>query len=266
MADNHSFLPEDYLEKRAQKRTNFISLTLLVIVMAGVVAAWYVTVQQRSEVRHQQQLVNTQFEEAARRLDQYEKLQKQREQMIHKAYVTGTLVERVPRSVLLAELINSMPPNLSLLDMQLDTKVIAAAPPPTTAMERAGRNRAKKQKQQEAALPKPPETQVRIVLTGIAPTDVQVAQFMSTLGHNAMFTEQHLGFSEETILRSRSMRKFRVDIELTRGFDVQDHQPMMVKRQDVANPMDAALTQQQQQTGGAVDPSLRRSDVPIPQQ
>lgn len=238
MAENHSFLPEDYLEKRAQKRTNFISLTLFVIVMAGVVAAFYVTDQQRREVRDLQSQVNGQFEEAARRLDQFEKLQAQREQMIHKAQVTGTLIERVPRSVLLAELINSMPVNLSLLELNVDTKVLARAPAPKSAMERARNTKAKKKDNDaEPARIQPPETQVEITLIGVAPTDVQVAQFMTSLGHNEMFTDQHLGFSEEAKVKNASMRKFRVGIQIAPGVDVQRHQPKMVKRDSVPNPM-----------------------------
>jgi hypothetical protein len=238
MAENQSFLPEDYLEKRAQTRTTIICVSLFLIVLTGVVAAWVVSWQQYHDVVRHQRQVRAQFEEAAKRLEQFEKLQAQREQMIHKAQVTGTLIERVPRSVLLAELINSMPPNLSLLDMKVDTKVISRPQPPVTAMARA-----RNQKQVAAApvKPQPPETQVTIVLTGVAPTDVQVAQFMSSLGGNVMFANQHLGFSEESKIKDQSMRKFRVDIELAPGIDVQRHEPRMVKRELLNNPMSSKM-------------------------
>lgn len=234
MAEHHSFLPEDYLEKRAQRRTNFFSLTLFVIVMAGVVGAFYVTDQQRRDVKVMQLEVNNQFEEAARRLDQFEKLQQQRQQMIRKAQVTGTLLERVPRSILLAELINAMPLNLSLLDLEVNTKVISKAPVITTALQKASKKKKDKDSPPEYQAP---ETQVDIVLTGVAPTDVQVAQFMTSLGTNPLFVEQNLGFSEETTLNGQSMRKFRVNIQLAPGLDVHQHKPTLVKRDSVPNPM-----------------------------
>lgn len=233
MAEQHSFLPEDYLEKRAQRRTNFFSLTLFVIVMAGVVGAFYVTDQQRNDVKAMQQQVNGQFEEAARRLDQFEKLQQQRQQMVRKAQVTGTLIERVPRSVLLAELINAMPLNLSLLDLDVNTKVISRAPVVTTALEKA---RSKKNKK-SAPVYQAPETRVDIVLTGVAPTDVQVAQFMTALGNNELFSDQNLGYSEETTINGQSMRKFRVNIQLAPDTNVHEHKPTLVKRETVPNPM-----------------------------
>lgn len=258
MADNQSFLPEDYLEKRAQRRTNFFSLTLFVIVMAGVVGAFYVTDQQRRDVRKMQQTVNEQFEVAARQLDQFEKLQAQREQMVRKAQVTGTLLERVPRSVLLAELINSMPPNLSLLDLKVDTKVITRAPRPTTAMERAKLNNDAKNAKPEFQAP---ETQVDITLTGVAPTDVQVAQFMSTLGSNDMFAEQHLGFSEETTIQKQNMRKFRVEIQLSPDMDVNKHKPKLVKRDEIPNPMSDTMELSLENQLNKKNDSGLRSDV-----
>lgn len=261
MADNQSFLPEDYLEKRAQRRTNFISLTLFVIVMAGVFGAYYVTNQQRNEVAKHLSEVNEQFVYAAQQLDQYEKLQARREEMVRKAQVTGTLLERVPRSVLLAELINSMPPNLSLLDLKVDTKVISRAPRPTTAMEKA-KNKKNKSKESDSEF-HAPETEVNIVLTGVAPTDVQVAQFMTTLGQNEMFTDQHLGFSEETTIQKLNMRKFRVDIQLSPDMDVQTHKPTMVKRDSIPNPMAETMELNlENQLNNKNDAGLRSDVIP----
>lgn len=257
MVDNQSFLPEDYLEKRAQRRTNFFSLTLFIIVMAGVVGAYFVTDQQRRDVQKMQAQVNIQFEEAARRLDQFEQLQARREQMIHKAQVTGTLIERVPRSVLLAELINCMPPNLSLLDMKVDTKVVRTSAPPTTAIQRAQKNKKAKDEPKFQA----PETEVSIMLTGVAPTDVQVSQFMTMLGHNPMFANQHLGFSEETTVKGQKMRKFRVDIELAPGVDVQHHQPRLVKRDSIPNPMGSTMELNLENQLEQNNVSQQRSDV-----
>jgi len=261
MAENHSFLPEDYLEKRAQRRTNVISLTLFAIVFAGLSAAWYISHQQRATMRRELMMVDAQFEEAARQLDQLEKLQARREQMIHKAQVTASLIERVPRSVLLAELINSMPGNLTLLELKVDTKTVNRTPAPSTAMERA--KVTSKSKTAKAAPPKPqaPETEVQITMTGVAPTDVQVAQFMSALGSNTMFANQHLGFSEETKLKSMSMRKFRVDIQLAPDADAQQHEPRFVKRESIPNPMSDKMKISPDQVFTNHDASQLRSDV-----
>ena len=53
---------------------------------------------------------------AAQRIEQFNQLQGQKEKMLRKAKVTSVLIERIPRSVILAELINHMPGTLSLLE------------------------------------------------------------------------------------------------------------------------------------------------------
>ena len=122
-----SFLPDDYVEKRKQHRTNVVNLTLFVVVMAAILGAFFVTDRQRTEVRSLQRDVNAQFEEAAKRLEQLDQLQVQKKQMVRKARVTGVLLERVPRSLILSELVNSMPSTVSLEELDLTTKVIRAA-------------------------------------------------------------------------------------------------------------------------------------------
>ena len=84
-----SFLPEDYLERRNQRRTNVISLSLFVVVMSGVIAAFLVTDKKRIEVRAQKQQIDTDFAEAAKRLQQLDQLQERKQQMMRKAKVTA---------------------------------------------------------------------------------------------------------------------------------------------------------------------------------
>jgi Tfp pilus assembly protein PilN len=139
-----SFLPEEYVERRAERRTNFIMITLFVVVMGSIFAAFVVTDRQRSEVKRMQQVVDAQFEEAAKRLEQLDKLQAQSEQMLRKGEMTNKIRERIPRSNLLAELINNMPPTLSLLELNLETKAVRNQPKPTTAMQAARQKGASK--------------------------------------------------------------------------------------------------------------------------
>ena len=136
---NTSFLPEDYVEKKTQRRTNLISISLFVIVMGFIIGAFVVTDRQRVEVAQLQQQVNKEFEEAAKRLEQLNDLQARKQEMIRKARITAMLIERLPRSLILADLINQMPTTLSLLELELQTKVIRVNTRKiaTTALEKA---------------------------------------------------------------------------------------------------------------------------------
>lgn len=234
MAKNTSFLPEDYLDKRAARRTNVVCLVLFILVMGGVVGAFFVTGMKRTEVRALQAQVNRQFEEAAARLEQLEDLQARKEEMLRKAKVTSVLVERVPRTLLLAELINHMPATLSLLEFELETKVVRSGPQPRTSLERE-KARLAKQAEPEVQVP---ETEVTLSLIGVAPTDVEVAQFMTSLSKHELFNDVGLQFSEQTTINDQPMRKFRLALQLRQEVDVQEIEPTKIARQLKQNPMD----------------------------
>jgi len=234
-----NFLPADYLEKKAQNRTNAISLVLFVIVMGAIVGAFFWTDNQRSDVRDLRAEVDGQFEEAAKRLEQLDQLRVRKEQMTQKAKVTGALLERVPRSLILSELINRMPATIGLRDLTLDTKEIKKKTrAPKSALEKA------KQDMANADKPGTPEmmieiseTEVTMRLVGVAPTDVEVAQFMADLGKSPMFGDLNLEYSQEEKVDRQQVRKFQVLMTLNQGIDLKQFEPTMVKRDLDRNPM-----------------------------
>lgn len=225
-----SFLEPDYVEQRLQRRTNTISLTLFFLVMSAVVAAFFVTDRQRAEVKRLREQVNLESAEAAKRLEQLDQLQKRKQEMLRKAAVTGVLLERVPRSIVIAEMVNSMPATVGLTDFELTTKVLAA-PRPATALDKAKQQKQAKAKQ-DAAPEEPvmPPSEVEIKLVGLAPTDVEVAQFMTALGQCRLFKDVNLAFSEESELDSRTVRRFRVELALRQDVDMTQYEPNRVSR------------------------------------
>ena len=245
---NMSFLPEDYLERRIARRTNLISLSLFVVVMGGIVAAFFVTDRERAAVRNLQYQVDAQFEEAANRLEQLDKLQVRKREMLRKAKVTAVLKERVPRSLILAELINNMPSSLSLLDLSMETRTIKVKRKPATALDEAKAKKKKKKKKKKGGdgpvAPPQPEvqpTESSLTLVGVAPTDVQVAQFMTALSRSKMFEQVNLAFSKETNMEDQTMRTFRIDMRLKSDIDVRDLSPKHVPRKLKQNPMGGAV-------------------------
>ena len=236
---NTSFLPEDYVEKKTQRRTNVISLALFLVVMVSIIGAFLVTDRQGVERRRLQQQVNTEFEEAARRLEQLEDLQRRKDQMLRKARVTAMLIERVPRSLLFAELINQMPSTLSLLEFEINTKVKRVKRKAMTALDKAKQaQKGNKQKEEDEI----PPSVVSLRLVGVAPTDVQVAQFMTSLSRSYMFTDVNLAYSEEAnLVDDHLMRKFSIDLKLNQLVDVQKLEPTMVQRQLKQNPMGSTI-------------------------
>ncbi len=218
MANHESFLPEDYLQKKIARRTNAICITLFALVMAGVIGAFLVTDRQRAEVRSLQEEVNTSFQEAARRLEQLDQLQIDKKIMMQRRKVAAVLVERVPRSVILAELTNRMPSTLSLLEFDMETKVLRSAPRPKTAIQReAEKNQKNRKKLAQANQPDIKPTELTLSLVGVAPTDLEVSQFLAMLNQHELFQNIFLRYSEGSVVQEREMRKFEIEMTLNQN-------------------------------------------------
>jgi len=238
-----SFLPEDYLEQKAERRTNVICLTLFAVVMVAVFGAFLVTNRQWTQVRAAQQSINVAYQEAAMQIEQLTELEQQREQMLHKAELAASLVERVPRSILLAELINRMPPRLSLIEFTLASeKIIAAAQDASKkdtgrlAGGKPQRGATREEAGAEARRIDPTRYMVRVTMTGVAPTDLEVSRYMAELNGYKLLHNVALEYSEEHEIEGQKMRQFRIKFTLDPDADVRQIQPLK-KPRNIHNPM-----------------------------
>ena len=238
---NASFLPEDYVIKKVQRRTNVICMVLFTLVLVGIVGAWVTRMREAAREGADSARVDAQLEEAAKRLDQLDQLQEKKAQMLQKAKVTSVLLERVPRSLILSELINNMPGMVSFLDFGLETHVVQTPMRATTVLDKARQE----QKAAAARAGQPevnvPNTETRLTLTGIAPTDVQVAQYMTSLGRSPLFADLNLSFSEEVTIDDRIMRRFGIDMKIDQNVDLAKVEPTKVKRTLASNPWSDTL-------------------------
>ncbi|MHC4448345.1 MAG: PilN domain-containing protein, partial [Planctomycetota bacterium] len=220
-----SFLPEDYLAQKAERRTNLICLTLFVVVMIAVFGAFLVTNRQWTHVKRSQEAINARYREAAKQIQDLTELESQREQMLEKAELAAALVERVPRSILFAELINRMPDRMALTNFELESeqiRTVRSAGPKRQAARRGSVRRPRTREQVSVEPPKsePPRYQVKLSMTGTAPTDLEVSHFMSELNAYSLLSSVTLDYSEEKEINDRVMRQFKIHMELDPTADV----------------------------------------------
>jgi len=239
-----SFLPEDYLDQKAEHRTNMISLSLFGIVMVSVFAAFLVTNRQWSHVRKARASINSQYEDAAGQIKRLNELERQKDQMLTKARLAAALVERVPRSILLAELINRMPPRMGLLKIELKSDKLKAVVKRVKArngrLKRPVRAKSRKQiarqKGEEKAQVDVPRYRVKLTLVGVAPTDIEVSRYIASLNAHPLLVDVTLQYSEERKGENSNMRQFEIRMELNNKLDIRDVAPM-IKRKKVKDPM-----------------------------
>ena len=218
-----SFLPDDYLERKARRRANALCAALSVIVMGAIASAFYLTERSMNEVEARAAKVETEFTEAARSIDQVNKMKAQQQKIVHQAELAASLVERVPRSNLLAEFTNALPAGASLLDLSLESKAKLKLKPA------AGDSKAVKKKPKKgetgaaaAAAPEPMQFDVQVKVTGIADSDTQVAHFMTKLSTSTLVKDVNLVISSSFKQDDREMRRFQIEMLQNPAAEVKD--------------------------------------------
>lgn len=203
-------------------------VVMLAVVMASVLAA--VLVSQKSLANTQTVLdrVNNDFQDANKVMAEFQQLQQQRQTMTNKAKSTTLLLERVPRSYLLAMVTTNLPDGASLLDINLYPKRVFASVKTAKDLKTAP-------KPKGPIDPKPAVKAEPVMLemevTGLADTDVAVARFIANMAKNPLAQSVDLIYSQERSMEIRDerglvkqdkilMREFQVRLALRGDMDV----------------------------------------------
>ncbi len=234
MSNNASFLPDDYLDQKAERRTNLISLVLFGVVMLGVFLAFLFTNQRWAVVKRDQSQINVRYQQAASQITELLELEEQKGEMLEKAELAAALVERVPRSVLLAELVNRMPDKLSLLAFEMKSEIIkpVTQAPTEQASERLKPRRAKTKKEAvtEARKVRPPKHRVTISLVGVAPSGQEVSRYLAELNAFPLLRDVRLEYTEEREFEDQTLQQYKIVMSLDPSADVRDVEPRIVPR------------------------------------
>ncbi len=186
-------------------------------VVFGVVGlTFWVTQNSVREAAAEHAQVEREYSEATKKIDQVRAMQLQQQTVARQAELTASLLEKVPRSYLLAEITRSLPENVSLVDFGLESKVHVVPVTPGAAAATAS-----PLSSTPAAAVKPPDPNpqpkaydVTCKLTGLAINDVQVAQMIARLGRSKLFSDVNLVVSDEFGTTEPKMRKFQIEMIL----------------------------------------------------
>ncbi|MCE5276784.1 MAG: PilN domain-containing protein [Planctomycetaceae bacterium] len=205
-----NLLPEDYIRRRWQNRANRIFVCLFAVVIGGVLAAAYVSERNTGYTLSVRDQTNARYSQAAALISQMHELEARKVQMLHKAELAKSLIERVPRSTLLGVITNALPKGTSLLKLDVASKIVIAAP---------AAGPADKKITDQPRQAQPPAQQVAIEITGLAPTDVEVARLIANLARNPLTRGVDLVYSLAKTRDQSSVREFRLSMELAPGAD-----------------------------------------------
>jgi Tfp pilus assembly protein PilN len=215
-----SFLPDDYLDRKVRRRTTIIFGSLFLVVAVCVVLVVQTTMGARRAEEKKNSDVTDKFVEAAKRIDQVKKMHDQQRKIVQHAELAAALVEKVPRSNLLAELTNSLPSGTSLLEFSLEAKEHHEVAASTFDQKKAALEAQRKVETTGAG--ETPKFDVFMKLQGVATTDVQVAQYISKLNRSTFLKDVNLVISEAYKSGGDNVRRFEIEMMLNPDAEVKD--------------------------------------------
>jgi Tfp pilus assembly protein PilN len=212
------FLPEDYIEKKAQQRANVICLCLFLVVLAGVGCGFAITEKRQGQIDGRVEDVSQQMRKASESLKKLDVLEGKRNEMMKKAAISASLMEPVPRSLLLATTTNDLPAGVSLTEFKLVSKNVKST---QSVGSRTTRSRNKKSRRDTSAKGEddkqtiePEKWETTIEVIGISPTNMEVAGLIANLNKSALFASVNLIYSEEHEVQEANVRKFKLEVIL----------------------------------------------------
>src|SRR3954447_5881365 len=215
-----SFLPEDYLERKGRRRANILCGGLFALCLGVGGGTFWMNEKLNARVDARYADVEAQYSQAAAKIAQVSQMHDKQKKIVQHAELAAALVERVPRSNILAEFTNALPPGASLLDLIMESKPrpVAAPAPGTTAFEQ------KKAALEGKAKPpaEAPAMDVYLRITGVADNDVQVSQFISKLNTSKLMKDVNLVQSELYQQDKTAMRKFKIEMYLSPEAEVRE--------------------------------------------
>ncbi|HQY87940.1 MAG TPA: PilN domain-containing protein [Tepidisphaeraceae bacterium] len=218
-----SFLPEDYLATRRARRANRLFSMLLGIVIVAVAGAFVVADASVMALRSEQRNVTKQYDQENLRLKRINEIRKRHEQIAYRARLADSLIEKLPRSKVLTEITQCLPQGATMLDLSLDTKARPRIKPVET---KAVKTSKKPKPTVPAALPEPLVFDQTIKIGGVAYSDLQVAQFMTSLKSSDYFDEVDLIQSKQFVYCDEDVRRFEVSLRLA------DHSSSITRKLD----------------------------------
>ena len=205
------FLPEWLRQQRARRKRLIRQGHLLVICVGCMALLTCVRQAWVSDARAALVGIHERAEAQKRLIARIPPLERQMADLLIKKQIDGELGSRTDCTAMLAELCHLMPRNMSLVSLELKPVEIRLEPdrPRKRTARRpvgGGGNRAAEKLVRR----------VRVVLAGLTPTDVDVANFIGQLSASPLFENVNMGYAKTVRFRGRSAREFQASCYLAK--------------------------------------------------
>ena len=204
------FLPDRIKAQRARRRRLTVQAYLMAICLTGLVALGYVFHVRIRTARGELSMLEGRGDAMRQQLAMKESMEQELADLMIKKRIEERLGRRVGTLDVLAELQRAMPESMALTRLNMETVEVAVP------LEAAGENRSNRPVAGDKPEKEKVVKRVRLTLTGMAPTDVDVANFIGQLAGSRLFEGVNMGYARNVTFRSRSARQFQVSCYVIR--------------------------------------------------
>ena len=201
--DEIDFLPERIISARNRKRRIAREAYLAAICLAGLIALGYVRTARIARAEAQIAALEQRRANLDAQLALRSELEQQQKALAVMRMITTDLGSRTHVLDVLAELEAVMPEGISLHELSLET-VEVRIPVDTTHEAPRPRLAAGAQVKTEIT-----EKRIQLRLTGLSPTDIEIANFIAQLSASPLFEDVTMGYARTEEFQGRLARRFQ---------------------------------------------------------
>jgi len=205
------FLPERIKEQRRRRRMLIRQGFLMALCLVGLGVMAYVFQSRVDKAGRELEILRSRGKALQSQMALRDELNQQLADLMIKGRIEEQLGRRVSTLDVMGELQRVLPESIALTNLTMETVEVPVLMDPTErrnasnqAVTRKGSGKGKTVKR------------VKVVLTGMAPTDVDVANFIGQLAGSRLFEDVSMGYAKTENFRNRSARKFQANCFLTK--------------------------------------------------
>jgi len=210
------FLPERIRNQRARGKRLVRQAYLLGLCIAAMAVLAYDRQARISNAQGELVLLTGRSANVQRQLAMLGMLESEQAELYLKKRINDHLGSRVKTLVVLAELERLMPEGIALTNLHVETMDVSTPIFPVGTRNASARAAAAPAPEADPKTPQNVVKRRRVVITGLAPTDVDVANFIGQLASSKLFEEVTMGYAKNVVFRGRSAREFQTSCYVVR--------------------------------------------------
>ncbi len=206
------FLPEQVKAQRARRRRLLRQAYMLAVCVGALIVLGHFRQQWLGEARAQLVMLEDRKANTQQQLLMLDTLERRLKELMVKKRIDEHLGSRVDILDVMGELQWLLPESMALTDLNLETMAVYKIIKPVGRRHGSARPLpATGWKNKEQVIKR-----IRLIITGIAPTNVDVANFIGQLSASPLFEDVNMGYTKNLVFRNRRARQFQASCYVAR--------------------------------------------------